>query len=199
MIGRQQGVDMAEDYVPTVCIDFDGTIHRYSRGWYTGDIYDEAVPGVFPWLHAMAKAGFKLVIYSTRAESYAGREAMGHWMKKQAIKHSGTNVLPPLTYTDRKPPAVVTVDDRVIRFEGDWSAPELQPESIARFKPWTETEEMQRTRTQEMATVLAEYVRMAWEDGTPLSKQLPLTKRAVAILQDAAPGTYEELWHAVRR
>jgi hypothetical protein len=186
------------DDKPTVCIDFDGTCHRYSKGWYTGDIYDEATPGLFPWLHAIAAAGFNIVIYSVRADSAVGREAMAVWFKKQAIKNGG-NMIPPLSFTARKPPAVVTIDDRVIRFEGDWSAPELQPAAIAKFQPWTETEEMRRTRTEELARSLGEFVCWAWEPGTAPPSQSHLIKRALAVLQEAAPSIYEETWHAVRR
>ena len=49
-----------------MAIDFDGVIHKYSKGWQDGSIYDVPMPGVKKALAALNKK-FKIVIFSRRA------------------------------------------------------------------------------------------------------------------------------------
>jgi hypothetical protein len=67
---------------PILCLDFDGVIHSYSRGWDTGAIYDTVTPGFFDWA-VKAQEHFKLVIYSSRSATTAGRFEMGKWLREQ--------------------------------------------------------------------------------------------------------------------
>ena len=126
---------------PIICIDFDGVIHSYERGWQDGSIYGSVVPGFFEWVERV-RDHFKLVIYSSRSKSDDGVIAMGQWLHEQRnkwIAEGGKrNPTEPLEmeFAHEKPPAFLTIDDRAIRFEGDWNAPELQPEAIAAFRPW---------------------------------------------------------------
>ncbi len=129
------------DFKPTLCIDFDGVIHSYDRGWQDGVIYGTVVPGFFEWVERV-RDRFKLVIYSSRSKSDEGVIAMGKWLHEQRnawIASGGErNPTEPLSleFAHEKPAAWLTIDDRAIQFRGDWLAPELQADAMRAFKPW---------------------------------------------------------------
>lgn len=132
---------MAEKFKPTICVDFDGVIHSYERGWQGGVIYGTVVPGFFEWVERV-RDHVKIAIYSSRSKDEAGVVAMGMWLHEQRnawIKAGGQrHPTEPLDFdlVHEKPAAWLTIDDRAIRFDGDWSAPELRPDAILAFKPW---------------------------------------------------------------
>ena len=120
---------------PIICIDFDGVIHSYEKGWQNGEIYGNVVPGFFEWAERV-RYDFKLVIYSSRSKTEAGVTAMALWFGKQRnewIKSGGQrDPAEPLDieFAHEKPPAYITIDDRAICFNGDWNAPELSVEEL---------------------------------------------------------------------
>lgn len=121
---------MTELRKPILCIDFDGVIHSYEKGWQDGKIYGHVTDGFFQWAEEASKF-FKLVIYSSRSGETSKRFDMDNWMKKQQgekYKHLE------FEYASEKPPAFLTIDDRCIRFDGDWST--LDPNALINFKPW---------------------------------------------------------------
>jgi hypothetical protein len=133
---------VSETFRPTICIDFDGCINPYSRGWQNGELYETSVvTNFFEWATEAAKH-FKLVVYSSRSKDPTERQAMFDWMQHRFEEWrrpaSGSLQLfcETFSFTDRKPPAWITIDDRCIRFDGNWSALELQPNAIKAFKPW---------------------------------------------------------------
>jgi hypothetical protein len=127
---------------PILCLDFDGVIHRYSRGWQDGSIYDDVVLGFFEWA-IRAKDHFRLVIYSSRSKTDEGVQAMILWTSSQLgaylASFSWPTIDPPLTTGDfefahEKPPAFLTIDDRALTFNGDWRT--YPPENLLDFRPW---------------------------------------------------------------
>lgn len=129
---------------PILCIDFDGVIHSYEKGWQGGEIYGTVVPGFFDWAEN-AKDHFQLVVYSSRSRTDAGREAMWNWMADRicdwldSFDYAASDPALRMKHFDfvsEKPPAFLTIDDRGVRFEGNWAAPELDPEAMLAFKPW---------------------------------------------------------------
>jgi hypothetical protein len=126
---------------PIICLDFDGVIHDYKNGW-EGDettIGGDVTRGFFEWAH-QARDHFKLVIYSSRSRTIAGQQAMAYWLSRQMDKHAipiGENHLSmsDFQFAADKPPAFLTIDDRAIRFEGNWVS--LDPLALLAFKPWT--------------------------------------------------------------
>jgi hypothetical protein len=50
---------------PTIAFDFDGVIHRYSRGWQDGTIYDPPIPGALEALDLVLES-FPVFILTSR-------------------------------------------------------------------------------------------------------------------------------------
>lgn len=94
---------MVEKAGPTVLVDFDGVIHRYSRGWQDGEAYDVPFDGAKDGLKELEELGYTVVIFSTR-----DREQIREWLTKWGF--------PPYDVTNEKRPAVAIIDDRAIRF-----------------------------------------------------------------------------------
>jgi hypothetical protein len=117
---------------PLLCIDFDGVIHSYEKGWQGGVIYGTITPGFIGWAEEASKL-FRLVIYSSRSKETSMLFDMQRWMEKQQVAY-GSNIK--FEYAAEKPPAFLTIDDRAVRFEGNWNAPELDPKTLLAFKPW---------------------------------------------------------------
>jgi hypothetical protein len=119
---------------PIICIDFDGVIHSYERGWQGGVIYGNVTEGFFEWA-LEAQKHFNLVVYSSRSSEPEGLEAMKKWFWDQARKQF-PNDIPEfrLEFAHQKPPAYLTIDDRAITFNGDWSV--ISVEFLKNFKPW---------------------------------------------------------------
>jgi phosphoglycolate phosphatase-like HAD superfamily hydrolase len=94
---------MLDLYQPTVLVDFDGVIHKYSKGWQDGTAYDEPMDGAKEALEKLTNDGYKVVIFSTRDSGQ-----IYEWLRKyQFPRYRVTNV---------KEPAVALIDDRAIRF-----------------------------------------------------------------------------------
>lgn len=131
------------DFKPMICIDFDGVIHSYEKGWQNGVIYGTVVPGFFEWAME-ARKRFDLVIYSSRSLDVDLRAAMERWMAREYADAWG---LPDdsdtwlsfqgmFRFAHEKPAAWLTIDDRAVTFRGDWTAQELSTEGILGFRPW---------------------------------------------------------------
>lgn len=94
-------------WTPKVLVDFDGVLHRYSRGWDDGTAYDPPIEGASEALAELDGRGYEIVIFSTR-----DADQITAW-----LEHWG---FPAYRVTDRKEPAVAQIDDRAIRFT-DWA------------------------------------------------------------------------------
>jgi hypothetical protein len=123
--------------VMILCLDFDGVIHSYDRGWQDGVIYGGVTPGFFEWAEK-AVQHFNLVIYSSRSKTDEGRQAMEQWMADRYHEWAATRnttLFPAhFSYAHEKPPAFLTIDDRALTFGGDWG--DFPVEGLKRFKPW---------------------------------------------------------------
>jgi len=147
---------------PIICLDFDGVIHSYTSGWQGPRIIpDEPVPGALEFI-VKAQEDFIVAIYSSRSHALLGRMAMKAWLKQEFVKlcpgyertpkwladeitknsfadpwedevdWAVNKIVNDIEFRVHKPPALVTIDDRAIQFNGVF--PGL--EEIKQFKPW---------------------------------------------------------------
>ena len=111
----------------TIAIDFDGTLNSYDSGWTTPEsIPDPPVDGAKTAVEQYLKVGFKVVVFTARAETAGGKLAIELWLAKHGF--------PALEVTDRKPPARVYIDDKGFHFTGEWPSVEF----VRKFRSWIE-------------------------------------------------------------
>lgn len=127
------------EFRPIVSLDFDGTIHSYEHGWQGGVIYGTLTPGFVEWAISVSRR-CQLVIYSSRSATEEGVAAMKAWLERQLAErmmpHEADEFIALFTFASEKPAAWVSIDDRAIQFQGDWTDPDLSLGGIMRFRPW---------------------------------------------------------------
>jgi hypothetical protein len=124
----------------TIAIDFDGVIHKYSKGWHDGTIYDEPFEEAFETIKELMKK-YNVFIFSTRNSRQIKRWIIPHVLASDyeifglghdplSYKYKRYNfdveIIPfwrkfwnkeyILGITKRKLPAIAYIDDRAIKF-----------------------------------------------------------------------------------
>jgi len=66
----------------TIAIDFDGVIHKYSKGWQDGEIYDSPVEGAIKAINQLLFDGYSVFIFSTRTP-----KVIKKWLKDNHSNH----------------------------------------------------------------------------------------------------------------
>ena len=102
-----RGITMGEK---TICVDFDGVLHRYSEGYKDGTIYDGEKAGAGTAIRKLISSGYEVVVFTARQPEQF--KQIRTWLKvfvgeEYALKLEVTNI---------KPPAIAYIDDRAIRF-----------------------------------------------------------------------------------
>ena len=103
-----------------IAVDFDGVIHKSSKGFYDGTIYDEPVEETKKGLEYLSKS-YKLVVYTCKANpdrplinEKTGTELIWEWMEKYDLSKYVSDVV------YGKPNAKYYIDDKAICFI-DWN------------------------------------------------------------------------------
>jgi adenylylsulfate kinase-like enzyme len=96
----------------TIVLDFDGVLHRYSKG-YTGTEPEEGtVRGSVEFVRKLIDEGWTVVVCSARLRDKDAKAAVEEWLHKHHF--------PELKVVLEKPPAEIYVDDNGYRFDGDF-------------------------------------------------------------------------------
>jgi len=91
-----------------LAIDFDGVIHRYSKGFQGLDnAYDPPMEGTKEALEELTRQGYTLKILSSRPKA-----AIYPWLEKYGMNHLIADV------SNHKFPATIYIDDRGFHFQG---------------------------------------------------------------------------------
>lgn len=104
-----------------IAIDFDGVIHKNSKGFHDGTVYDEPIEGAFDAIKKLKAEGYCIVIFSAKAKpdrplvnGKTGAELIEEWFDNYQMLSYIKEV------TSEKPRAIAYIDDRAIRFT-NWS------------------------------------------------------------------------------
>lgn len=132
-----------------VCLDFDGVIHSYRKKWINArTIPDPPVLGAIEWINSfinvyctlpysitlftnkLREGDYELCIYSSRSKYFGGILAMKKYLIDNGLDH---RLLEVIKFPKKKPAAYITIDDRVICFDGIYK--DLNSK-IDKFEPW---------------------------------------------------------------
>lgn len=122
----------------TICVDFDGVLHSYTSGWQGASVIpDGPVPGAIEWLTKLTEE-FDVAVCSARARRPWGWWAVRGWLRRQLIEHWGDtttawDAIDAIKVSPVKPAAIVYVDDRAWRFDGQHFP---TPEELRAHRPW---------------------------------------------------------------
>lgn len=125
----------------TICIDFDGVIHDYSKGWQGDDVFGQMIPNADTGTSILKQKGWTIIIFTTRKKT----SKLEKWLKEHNIVYDYINENPNQPKnTSGKIIADVYLDDRGICFRGRWDSWLLR--EILDFKTWQEQtkEELER-------------------------------------------------------
>lgn len=110
---------MARSARKTIAIDFDGVVHKYSKGWLDGKPYDVPIEGSFEAIKKLQARGYSVYIHTTRYP-----EDVIPWFKEHGFEDEVVAIPIEEIYWDsrvlgvgqRKLPAIAYIDDRGVRF-----------------------------------------------------------------------------------
>jgi hypothetical protein len=101
-------------------VDFDGVLHAYD-GWHGTEQLNAPVPGALEFVQELLADHYVVIVLTTRPEA-----TVTAWLQEHGF--------PALSVTDRKPQALVYIDDKGFRFTGDWQAAKAAVQAC----PWWE-------------------------------------------------------------
>ena len=107
---------ITKQHEETIAIDFDGVIHKNSKGFFDGTVYDEPIKGTKEALKNLSQK-YKLIIFTCKAkpdrpliDNKTGKELISEWLSKYNLLQYVDNI------TSEKPRAKYYIDDKAVYF-----------------------------------------------------------------------------------
>jgi|TARA_Y100000289_G_scaffold65884_1_gene80532 phosphoheptose isomerase len=105
------------DELVNIAVDFDGVIHKNSKGYHDGTVYDDPVEGAREALEKLSEK-YTVIVYSAKARKdrglvngRSGVQLIWDWLKEHNLNQYVSKV------TAEKPRAVAYIDDKGIEFD----------------------------------------------------------------------------------
>ncbi|PYC71882.1 hypothetical protein C7C46_26395 [Streptomyces tateyamensis] len=120
-------LDPASPASHAVGLDFDQTLVAHDDGWQDGRIYGEPIPGAIEAVHALVSVR---AVFVVTARPRRFHSAVAAWLSRHTGLATLVDADPDRAYwlerqkllvTNKKLGAALYVDDRALRFEGDWT------------------------------------------------------------------------------
>jgi hypothetical protein len=115
----------ADNNTRRAMIDLDGTIHKYSKGYQDGTIYDDPFDGAKETIDWLKGLGFEIIIFTTRASKENAEELGGDHLKQitNIENYLNGNGIYFDRITSDKLGADFYIDDKAITIaNGDWDS-----------------------------------------------------------------------------
>ena len=125
LLNRQTGAAKSRKYsypdeLVNIGVDFDGVLHKNSKGYHDGTIYDEPVEGAREALQKLSEK-YTVIIFTVKArrdrglvDGKTGVQLIWDWLKKHDMNQFVSKV------TAEKPRGVAYIDDNGYRFDNNW-------------------------------------------------------------------------------
>lgn len=96
-----------------IAIDFDGVIGQYRNGWQGVAPTEPPQEGAVEFVRWLLDRGYEVFVFTTRARYDGGMQAIREWMRSY--------LFPDIPITGEKHPADLYIDDRALRFNGNFN------------------------------------------------------------------------------
>lgn len=77
----------AKNFGKIICIDFDGVIADFSKGWQGPEVFGEPIEGAAYWIHMLKRDGWYICILTTRLVTFS----LVAWLKRNNITFDDIN------------------------------------------------------------------------------------------------------------
>lgn len=111
-VRKKQKIELKRN--KTILIDFDGVIHKYSKGWINDDIYDPPMDGAKEAIEKLINDGYEVIIFTARvSRKWIDRKERLHNVKEWLKRYQFPNV----KISSEKIPSIYIIDDSAIEFK----------------------------------------------------------------------------------